>query len=296
MLVHPTGVSPTNAEAREHWQATIETPVDFRAGAVAAALTDDDRRALERAHPDGRARFWGTYGRHGSIVRRLTPGDIVVLTGTGQVTGVGRAAFTTQNAALGNALWRNRPREGSYLHVYSMEPFAHAAAPLAGLRDAGAAWFQTPYYIDDHRTTSIIASYPELVAPLLEDETASEALFRTAQEYEDADDAVATELSWVREMAIEVVSAGDDRVSARPATTLHRGENLLVPDYVSRLPRAARVRRLLTAVGTTDIDVRVGGRHELVEAKSSAARHHVRQALAQLLDYATALGSAHLTC
>lgn len=291
VLVHPTGVSPANAEAREHWQATIETPVDFRSGAVAAALTDDDRRALERAHPDGRARFWGTYGRHGSIVRRLAPGDVVVLTGTGHVTGVGRAAFTTQNASLGDALWRNRPREGSYLHVYSLEPFAHAAAPLAGLRDAGVAWFQTPSYIDDHRAAAIIANYPDLIAPLLDYEPASEALLRAVQEYEDADDKVAADLSWVREIAIEVDTAGDATVSSRPATTLHRGENLLVHDYVSRLPRAARARRLLTAVGITDLDVWIGGRHELVEAKSSAARHHVRQALAQLLDYAAATAS-----
>ena len=102
---------------------------------------------------------------------------------------------------------------------------------------------------------------------------------------------MATDLSWVREMVIEVVTAGDATVSSRPATTLHRGENLLVHDYVSRLPGAAKVRRLLTAVGTTDIDVWIGGRHELVEAKSSAARHHVRQALAQLLDYAAAMAS-----
>lgn len=291
MLVHPTGVSPANAEAREHWRATIETPVDFRTGAVGASLTDGDRRALERAHPDGRARFWGTYGRHGSIVRRLAPGDLVVFTGAGQVTGVGRAAFTTQNASLGDALWRNRPREGSYLHVYSVERFVHAAAPLAGLRDAGVAWFQTPSYIDDHRAATIIANYSDLIAPLLEGEAAPEALLRAAQEYQDADALVAADLSWVREMPIEVVTAGNATVSSRPATTLHRGENLLVHDYISRLPRAARVRRLRTAVGVTDIDVWIGGQHELVEAKSSAARHHVREALAQLLDYAAAMAS-----
>lgn len=289
MLVHPTGVSRRNPEATDHWRATIQSPVDLRGGAVARALTDTERAALDASHPDGFARFWGTYGRHGSQVRRLSTGDVVVFTAEGRIQGFGRVAVVTENAALGDALWRHRPREGSYLHVYSLDVLIDADEPLDGLRQAGVRWFQTPLYLDDERSGRVLDAYADQVGPLLPVDSTVEAAVLAAID-DAADDALAVELTWVKEVPIEVVTTGDVLVSPRAASTLRRGENLLVHDFVRHLPESARVRRHITAVGTTDVDIWHDGQRELVEAKSSADRRHVRQALAQLLDYACAPG------
>lgn len=290
VLVHPTGVSAANAEARDHWDVTIETTVDFRSGRAGQALTDAERQVLDDLHPEGRTRFWGTYSRHGSQVRRLATGDIVVFTAARRIQGLGRVGLVTENAALGSALWKHPPREGAYLHVYSVGPYVPADEPLNGLRDAGLSWFQTPTYIDDHRAAMILDTYADQLEPLLDWAGPVEGAVRAAVQDDAADAALAVELTWVKEIAIEVATVGDVPVSARAAGTMRRGESLLVHDFVGRLPPGAKVRRLVTAVGTTDVDIWHDERHELVEAKSSADRHHVRQALAQLLDYATAPG------
>jgi hypothetical protein len=289
VLVHPTGVSRKNVEATDHWRATIETDVDFRAGAVGRALMGPERRALDHLHPAGRAQFWGTYGRHGSQVRRLSTGDIVVFTAGGRIRAFGRVGLVIENAALGDALWRHPPREGSYLHVYSLEPVAMVDESLVGLRDAGVAWFQTPSYFADDRAAKILDAYAPQLGPLLAYVTAVESAISATSDYDAADAALAAELTWVREIPIEVATTGDVPVAARAATSMRRGESLLVHDFVDQLPPGAKVRRLVTSVGTTDVDVWHDTEHELVEAKSSAHRTHVRQALAQLLDYASAM-------
>ena len=290
VLVHPTGVSRKSVEAREHWRATIEATVDFRSGDVGRALTGPERRALDRLHPDGHARFWGTWRKHGAQMRSLSAGDIAVFTAEGRIRGLGRVGLVTENPALGDALWRHPPREGSYLHVYTVDPFITADEPLTGLRAAGVTWFQTPLYFDDDRAARILDTYAAQIGPLLTEVTAVESAVLAAIDYDAADEALAAELTWVREIPIEVATTGDVPVSARAASTMRRGESLLVHDFVAHLPPGTKVRRLVTAVGTTDIDIWRDAQHELVEAKSSAHRTYVRQALAQLLDYASAPG------
>ncbi len=219
--------------------------------------------------------------------------DVVVLTGSGRILGFGRVGLATTNAALGDALWPHRhPTQGSYRHLYSLAPFVPADLPLTGLRDAGVKWFQTPRYFDYARADTIFATFSTEIPPAVDTPALSpvEREMQEVQEYEAADDAVARDLSWVHELEIEVLSVGAVPVRARTSSVMHRGENLSVHAYVASLHPVARRRRYMTSAGVTDADAFLDGRHELVEAKSSAGRIHVRQALAQLLDYAPALG------
>lgn len=292
VLIHPTGVAPRSPDAAEHWDRTIVNTVDFRSGAVAAALTDWEREKLEEFHPDGRARFWGAHRRHQAQLGRIAEDEVVVLTGNGKILGLGRAGLVTTNAALGDALWPHRhPVFGSYRHLYSLAEFSPTDLPLTGLRDAGVSWFQTPLFIDDARADEILVALGPATpsVPTAPTRSPVERALREARNYDDADAALAADLNWVRELQIEVRSTGDSHVRARAAATMHRGENLLVHDYVQSLPSGVRWCRFDTLVGVTDLDVWENGEHHLVEAKSSAARSHIRQALAQLLDYAPSL-------
>lgn len=290
VLIHPSGMG--NAEGARNWRNTIEQSVDFGAGAVRAALTPDEKVTLQRLHPEGTASFWGAHGRHGAQIGRLIEDDVVVLTGEGRIRGVGRAGLVTDNARLGDALWSRHPVHGSYRHVYSLVGLELVDMPLAGLREAGIRWFQTPLRVDDARVDAVLEALADTVPEAIAAPASPvERELQEVQEYEAADEAVARDLNWVRRVDIEVRSSSDATVRARAAATMHRGESLLVHDYIATLQPNATWARFLTPVGVTDLDVWHGGEHELVEAKSSAGRTHVRQALAQLLDYAPALAA-----
>ena len=75
---------------------------------------------------------------------------------------------------------------------------------------------------------------------------------------------------------------GGDRV-------VRRGEGLLVAAYVASLPSDVEFGRNFTPAGVTDLYIRHPDGGELIEAKSVETHLYVRQALAQLLDYAPAI-------
>lgn len=294
VLVHPTGVGPGKAHATDHWQLTIESQVEFDSGAVAAALSEADRTELDAWHPAGHARFWGTHDKNGWAVERLVAGDVVILTGQRRVKAFGRVGHVTRNAALGRALWPHPAPGGRvYSHVYSLAAFSPVDIPLADLREQaqiGPQFGQWLRFLDGAEASRFLDLFGHSIPAPTRVTSPVEAELRTLQDYDDADATLAADLSWVRELPIEVRALGDSPVRARRESLLHRGENLLVHRYLAGLPSAAIWCRYATEVGVTDLDVHMDGRHELVEAKSSAARTYIRQALAQLLDYAPSLG------
>lgn len=294
VLIHPSGVG--NSAGARNWQNTIERPVNFRGGRIAAVLSAGEQSTLDRLHPDGAAPFWGTHRFHEARVAQLEPGDVVAFTGKKLVLGFGRIGLLTDNARLGDLLWPQHPEHGSYRFVYSLAPIVFADVPQSEFRSRGGFGEH-----DDFRRLRVLTGADaqefltefavEIPAPV-GSATASpvERRMQELHDYEEADTDVARDLSWVRTLPIEIRSVEDAPVRARPAAIMHRGENLLVHDYVQSLPRAARWCRYDTPAGVTDLDVHLGAAHELVEAKSSTGRSQIRQALAQLLDYAPALG------
>jgi len=295
VLIHPSGIG--NPAGARNWRNTIEQLVDFRRSPVASALSADDRATLDRLHPDGAAPFWGTHRFHEARVAELEPGDVVAFTGKKLALAFGRIGLLTDNPRLGDALWLRHPDHGSYRFVYSLAPIVFSEMPQTEFRARGGFGerddFRQLRVLTGDRADEFLAEFADEI-PLPVDASGLSPVEREIQEiqdYESADADVARDLSWVRELRIEIRSAGDSEVRARASSTMHRGENLLVHDYVQALPAAARWCRYDTLVGVTDLDVHhPDGRHELMEAKSSAARTHIRQALAQLLDYAPSLG------
>ena len=294
VLIHPSGIHLS--QGRRNWEHTIERTVGFRVGRVANALVPWERAELDRYHPDGGAQFWGTHSYYSAQVARLAAGDVVVFTGKGRVLALGRIGLLTDNAALADALWPRHPRHGSYRYVYSLAPLNFVNIPYPEFRTRGgfgvADDFRGLRVLTDARADGILTEFLDEVPLPVDAPTLSpvEQELRDVQAYEEADAALEEDLSWVHELRIEILSTGDSSVRPRAASTMHRGENLLVHHYAQSLAPTARCCRYITQVGVTDLDVYLAGEHELVEAKSSAARVHVRQALAQLLDYAPSLG------
>ena len=297
VLIHASGIHV--AQGRRNWEHTIAATVDFRAGRVADSLAPWERTELERLHSDGRARCWGTHSYYSAQMARLAAGDVVIFTGRGRVLAIGRIGLLTDSVALADALWPHHPRHGSYRHAYSLAPLDFVDIPYPEFRTRGgfgvADDFRGLRVLTDARADEILAAFADEI-PWPVDAPAHSPIERDlleAQDYGVADAALAAELSWVRELRLEIRSVGDAHVRARAASTMHRGENLMVHHYVETLPPGSSSCRYDTAIGVTDLNVHyANGRHELVEAKSSSSRTHVRQALAQLLDYAPALGDA----
>lgn len=293
VLIHASGIHLP--QGRANWALTIERLVDFRTGRVADALADWERIELEELHPSGRAQFWGTHGYYTRRIAPLAAGDVVAFPGNSRVLAFGRIGLLTDNASLGDALWLRNPKHGSYRHVYSLAPLQFVEMPQVDFRRRGgfgaADDFRGLRVLSGARADDFLAAFSAEIpdpAPRVEMSPVEREL-QEVQAYRATDEALARELRSVRELHLEVRSMGDAPVRARAASSMHRGENLLVHDYASHLPPDAEVGRRMTTVGMTDLDVRQGARHELVEAKSSASRPHVRQALAQLLDYAAAM-------
>lgn len=293
VLIHNSGIG-TTVGAR-NWRATIETAASYRDPARARTLTAGELRTLEELHPEGRAQFWGTHRFYQDYMRRLAPGDVVIFAGLGKILGMGRVGLLTDNAALGDSLWAPHPAHGSYRYVYSLAPLALTQMPQVEFRARGGFTekddFRGLRFLDGARAAHVLAVFArEIPDPTVPGLSPLEQAIDEVRSYVAEDDRIAAELAQVRELEIEVRSTGATHVAARAATVMHRGENLLVHAYAASLPPGTRWCRFETPAGVTDLDVFLARRHELVEAKSSPGRASVRQALAQLLDYAPALG------
>lgn len=286
VLIHATGV--IQPQGRRNWQHTIERPVDFRTGRVASSLSGAELAELLAVHPDGTAPFWGTHRYYTKVMAQVSPGDVVFFTGKGHVLAVARLGVLLDNPGTADALWTPHPKHGSYRHVYSLAPLRFTEMPYPEFRARGgfgvADDFRGLRLIADARVDRLLSEFaPEIPPPSVSSSTDDD-------DYDAVDEAVAIDLRWRHELDIEVHATATAHVPPRGASEMRRGESALVQDYVRSLAGEARVCRYATAVGVTDVDVHLGDRHELIEAKSSAARPHLRQALAQLLDYAPALG------
>jgi hypothetical protein len=87
-------------------------------------------------------------------------------------------------------------------------------------------------------------------------------------------------------LAIEKVHATSTSYTVSPGErVVLRGEGTLVQAYAATLPSEVAVGRQPTPAGMPDLCVDHGSHTELIEAKSSADRAYVRQALAQILHY-----------
>jgi hypothetical protein len=126
VVIQPSYGTP---EARRHWADTLDRPVRFRDPRYAEVLTDEERTALDAAHPAGRARFWGTTDKHDRKVDRLGAGDVVLLTGRKRVRAVGEIGCVLRNPELAHRLWTPDPAKCLWSNVFSFRKYQASDVP-----------------------------------------------------------------------------------------------------------------------------------------------------------------------
>lgn len=267
-----------NADARRHWRDTLEQTVDFTTAEAKAALGAADLAALLRLHPDGRAHFWGATSNHGDKFARLHPGDVVLFTGQKLVRGIGEIGVMLKNPAFGDHLWSPHPDRGSYNNVYSLRGFIPAELPyediwqIPGFNEGDN--FMGLRVLNDEKSANVMATLGlQTTAELIAEDLASVDLLS-----DQAASVVELEAANVEWTTYGTVGR---------SYVIHRAESRLVKRYtdIVRAPNV-KIGRLKTPVGFTDMFIERPDGNELVEAKSNSGHRYVRQALAQLIDYA----------
>ncbi|MFW5420922.1 hypothetical protein J0910_30330 [Nocardiopsis sp. CNT-189] len=270
-----------NAAARQHWKDTLDEEVDFTSGHRRQALTAQEYALLEQAHPQGRARFWGATKAQDKNMQRLGPGDVVLFTGKKQVRGVGEIGVRFRSAAFAETLWDPDPKNGAWLNVYSLSSFTPLAIPyeevwaLPGFNHGDN--FMGLRVLDEERARTVLDGLgitPEGHLRSLIDQEAH------------VEEELLASLAGSQAVPLEAVhTPATSYERAAGGITVRRTEALLVQEFASTL-EGVEVQRLRTPAGVTDVYLSGPQGGELIEAKSGSTRSYVRQALAQLLDYA----------
>ncbi|MFS0700064.1 hypothetical protein AB6N24_08855 [Cellulomonas sp. 179-A 4D5 NHS] len=268
-----------NADARRHWADTLEREVDFTSAALSNALTTSQRRDLVKMHPAGTARFWGTVASHDRRMDTLATGDVILFTGKKHVQGIGEVGVSFRNAAAADALWSADPDRGSYHNVYSLRAFEITQIPyeeiwaLPGF-NAGDNFMGTRF-LDDERSQTVLEGLGVDTTTSHEADARHERILEHVLSHSAA--------TVIPGEAINVTHTS--YATGARTTLVHRGEALLVRAYAAHVE--LEHQRIATPVGLTDAYLpNATGGMDLLEAKSSTSRRHVREAVGQLLDYA----------
>lgn len=133
VLIHPSGGA---GRGKINWSKTLGNPVDFTAEEHAPFLTPEQRDALLKLHPEGTARFWGTFDEPNRerYLRETGPGAAVVFTASSHARGIGVIGAVFKNAAFADTLWAPDADKGSYALVYSVLEFEETAIPYPEVR------------------------------------------------------------------------------------------------------------------------------------------------------------------
>ncbi|MFE4023456.1 hypothetical protein ACFXPZ_39710 [Streptomyces sp. NPDC059101] len=267
-----------NPAARQHWRDTLDAHVDFTDHPRASLLTPEQRQLLTGYHPNGKARFWGATRVQDAKMERLRPGDIVLFTGKNHVRGIGEIGALFRNAPFANSMWSEDPTKGSWHNVYSLLSFAPTEIPyeeiwaLPGF-NAGDN-FMGLRILDPEKATTILEGLGiEAQVDTELDRQQDEPVARALRTHTDIVDGEALHTRTTRYTLTE------------RELVVQRTEALLLQEYTDSLG-IERPQRLRTPAGITDLHLSRPDGSEVVEAKRASTRRFVREALAQLLDYA----------
>jgi hypothetical protein len=277
-------ISPSygSAGTRRHWADTVDQYVEFAAARYDGLLVPDERTTLLELHPEGRARFWGATPAHDGKFADVTTGDVVLFTGQNRVRAIGEVGAVFRNRAFADRLWPPGPDGQSWHTVYSLLDVCPADIPYtelnASLGYRAAHNFPGQMVIRGDKARGLLDDF--LITPGTEGDSDLSPVVRQrldAQERDVVRIAAAEELRTRR--------TGYRRT--RRLIVVDRREAELVRTYRQFLAgRGQTAKRFFCPSGISDIYVETADGAEVVEAKSTSEHTHVRQALAQLLDYA----------
>ncbi|WP_052852322.1 hypothetical protein [Streptomyces avicenniae] len=244
----------------------------FTESPYAERLTEDQLRSLKTFHPDGRSRFWGATPGHDGKMAGVSTGDVVFFTGKNHLRAIGEIGAIFRNSSFADVLWP--PKEGgeSWHTVYSLRQFERAEIPYATL---SALLGYKPTF-----------QYPGQLVLFGERARAGidGLLITTRTALEDA--GAVTPPGVVRELPLERQHTRSVTVERTAQQVLfNRDEAALVAEFCGTLT-GTTTTRFASPAGLCDIFLDGPEGSELIEAKSRVGRRYVREALAQLLDYA----------
>ena len=120
------------AEAREHFQDTIEKPVSLEAN---RDLLGPHYEALQERFPAGSCAMWGvTPGKNGVNVgkyQRASVGDAVLFAGQGRFFAIGTVAYMWHSPELAVRLWGRDPQGQTWEHMYALDDLRDIEMPYA---------------------------------------------------------------------------------------------------------------------------------------------------------------------
>lgn len=279
VLISPSYGSPGT---RRHWADTVDQHVDFMAARHDGLLTEEERAELLALHPEGRARFWGATPRHDAKFTDVATGDVVLFTGQNRVRAIGEVGAIFRNRAFADGLWPPKHGEQSWHTVYSLLDVVPADIPYPEL-NASLGYrtghnFPGQMVIRGAKARNVLADF--LITPGTEWDAGS---WRASQQRLDAGERDAIRRAAAEELRTR--RTGYERT--RKLIVVERREAELVRAYRRFLIRRGhKADRFFCPSGISDIYVETADGAEVVEAKSVHDHKHVRQALAQLLDYA----------
>lgn len=284
ILVHP---SRGAKDGRENLKRSLDVKVDFRSGALGASLTGVQRAELDARIPEGRSHFWGTYQHNASKIARVREGDVVLFTGLNEVWAIGVVGYCFDSTAFAEELWNSHPDKGTYRHIYAVTHLERVNIPYAvvnralGLMESNH-FQQMSVYTDSQARAVVDVLHLALPDAHGKDYATQDTELVRTLEADTKSDSPMLAIEQVHTTSTTYQVVGGERL-------VLRGEGTLVQAFAASLPKEAIVGRRATAAGMTDLCIEYPEHSELVEAKSSADRSYVRQALAQVLHYGPSL-------
>ncbi|MFD4413462.1 hypothetical protein [Streptomyces sp. NPDC058476] len=211
-------------------------------------------------------------------MERLNLGDIVLFTGLNHVRGIGEIGALFRNAPFADSMWSADENNGSWHNVYSLLSFTPTEIPyreiwaLPGF-NAGDN-FMGLRILDPEKTATVLEGLGiETQTDTGHDESVPEPVARALRTHTDIVDGEALHTPSTRYRLTE------------HELVVHRTEAFLIQEYTGFLG-ITQPKRLRTPAGITDLHLALTHGSEVVEAKRGSSRRFVREALAQLLDYA----------
>lgn len=270
-----------NSGSRARFAATLAHEVPFADPAVGDYLTPEELEALYELHPHGTARFWGATSSSDSDIDKLAFGDLVLFTGENRVQAIAKIGVKFRNRTLADSLWPPKPGRGSWSNVYSVLDFRRVGDLL--YRDIQLPLGYSPSYLFYRTRVTTAEQAAGLISSLgLDHEPAADQDVEDRRAGESLERALASDSVVVD---AEVSHTDTAEYTREPGTVMvQRLESRFVARYWQVLPDV-QAKRLRLSVGLTDLYL--VDTADLIEAKRSADHRYVREALGQLLDYAT---------
>ncbi|WP_258906711.1 hypothetical protein [Actinokineospora sp. UTMC 2448] len=247
--------------------------MDFGHDGPGVHLADAERSALTALHPEGRAAFWGARAVHQRMMGRLSKGDVVLFTGDSKVKAIGEVGYVFSNVPFADALWRYSEGEDAFVFVYSVDEVRHVERPVKDLLTLPGFNGKDPLtgqrFIRPEQVEAVVEAF-EIRSAAIEQRLVEGLAERLAR----------SELVAVEQHRTDAFL----RSTAAKVDIAYRLESALVHKYKEQVGATGSFR---TASGRrADLYREDGDEAEVIEAKSLTTREKVREAVAQLLDYA----------